>query len=281
MKSAKNHPPSRPNEVPRQALDHARSADRDELKVLVHDPNEAVLLALIENANLDEQHVTRLLARLDLPSNVLNAIAAGTKWTASEAVRLALAQHPRTPKRVALAVARQLYLFDLARLSLLSSVPADIRRVAEEIILTRVPHLPVGQKLTLARRGPSRVAGALLAEGHPQVLKLALNNAFITESQILKVLARPGVPERVVAAIAQHPKWSAQYSVRLALLRNPHTPPPCLLAFLPHPRLADLKEIASLQELPPHAKKYLQGEIRRRPAVSEDRSHLVGGYPLK
>ncbi|HTU35610.1 MAG TPA: hypothetical protein VMF66_17530 [Candidatus Acidoferrum sp.] len=245
-------------------LNHARSADSDELKALLHDADEAVLLALIENPNLEETHVTKLLERLDLSANVLNAVAANNEWLASEAVRLRLAQHPRTPKRIALAVVRELYLFDLVRLNLLPSAPADIRRVAEEIILTRIPHLPVGQKLTLARRGPSRVAGALLAEGHPQALKLALQNVFLTESQVLKVLAKPGVPERVVAAIAQHRKWSVQYNVRVALLRNPHTPPPSILAFLPHLTLADLKDLAALQGLPPQAKNYIHRELERR-----------------
>ena len=105
--------------------------------------------------------------------------------------------------------------------------------MAEEVILTRVPHLPVGEKLTLARRGPSRVAGAILAEGHAQAIKLALANAFLTEAQVLKVLAKPGVPERVVAAIAQHSKWSCQYNVRVALVRNAHTPAACVLAIMP------------------------------------------------
>jgi hypothetical protein len=255
---------SRSSERARHALDRVHSATRDELNALVHDPNEAVLLALLGNPNLDERHVAQLLARLDLPASVLDAIAAAKKWNAGEAVRFGLAQHPRTPKRIAIAVVRQLYLFDLVRLNLLPSAPTDIRRVAEEIILTRIPQLPVGQKLTLARRGPPRVAGALLAEGHAQGLKLALNNPFLTESQVLKVLAKPGVPERVVAAIAQHPKWASQYNVRAALVRNPHTPVPCLLAFLPHLTLADLKEIARLQELAPFSKKYIQRELERR-----------------
>lgn len=257
-----------------QASDRrARLAGRDDLNLLLHDRNEAVLLGLLENPNLEESHVTRLLARLDLPSNVLSAVAAAKKWNASEAVRLCLAQHPRTPKRVALAVVRQLYLFDLVRLNLLPSAPADIRRVAEEIIVTRIPQLPVGQKLTLARRGPPRVAGALLAEGHPQAVKLALDNAFLTESQVLKVLAKAGVSERAVAAIAQHPKWSSQYNVRTALLRNPLTPPPCLLAFLPHLTLGDLKEIAALQGVPPAAKKYIRREIERRQHGVHDREN--------
>lgn len=247
-------------------FDHARSASGDELKSLVHEPSEEVLLALLENPHLEEPHLTLMLDRLDLPANVISAIAAEGKWSASEAVRMRLARHPRTPKRFALSAVRQLYLFDLVRLTLVPSAPADIRRVAEELIVTRVPHLPVGEKLTLARRGPSRVAGALLAEGHPQAIKLALGNPFLTESQVLKVLAKPGVPERVVAAIAQHSKWSCQYNVRAALIRNPHTPVPCVLAFLPNLTLRDLKDIATLETLAPHLRRYIQQELARRAA---------------
>lgn len=269
MPHQRNNPRAEPaerhaSEQAGDALERARTASLDELNVLLHDPNEAVLLALLENPHLDEPHVTKLLERLDIPADLLAAIAAQKKWLASEGVRLRLAQHPHTPKRIALAVVRELFLFDLVRLNLLPSAPADIRRVAEELILTRIPHLPVGQKLTLARRGPSRVAGALIAEGHPQALRVALDNSFLTESQILKVLAKPGVPERVVATIAQHRKWSVQYNVRIALLRNPHTPPPCVLAFLPHLKLADLKDLATLQSLPPHARNYIHREIERR-----------------
>src|SRR4029077_19073990 len=121
-------------------------------------------------------------------------------------------------------------------------IPAAVGRAAEAIILPRITHMPVGEKLTLARRGPSRIAGAVLAEGHPQAIKLALGNGFLTESQILKVLANPGVPERVVIAIAQHPKWSCQYNVRLGLMRNAHTPAPTVLAMLPTLTVRELKK---------------------------------------
>ncbi|MGB0036603.1 MAG: hypothetical protein WBP79_14125 [Candidatus Acidiferrales bacterium] len=256
---------------PESRLERARSASGDEIKALVHEAGEEILLALLENQNLDDTHVSLMLERLDLSANVLSAVAEKGKWTASEGVRLRLARHPRTPKRIALAVVRQLFLFDLVRLSLLPAAPADIRRVAEEIILTRIPHLPVGEKLTLARRGPARVAGALIAEGHAQAIKLALGNAFLTESQVLKVLAKPGVPPRSVAAIAQHPKWSCQYNVRIALVRNSHTPVPVVLAFLPNLTLRDLKEIAGLEGLAPHLKKYIQQELTRRSRRGEER----------
>jgi len=245
-------------------LEHARSASGDELKSLVHEASEESLLALLENPNLEEPHVVLMLERLDLPANVLAAVAGEGKWTSSEGVRLRLARHPRTPKRFALAAVRQLFLFDLVRLSLLPSAPADIRRVAEEVILTRVPHLAVGEKLTLARRGPARVAGALLAEGHAQAVKLALTNPFLTESQVLKVLAKPGVPERVVVAIARHAKWSCQYNVRIALIRNPHTPSASVLAFLPNLTLRDLKDVSKLEGLAAHLRKQIEQELLRR-----------------
>jgi hypothetical protein len=252
-------------------LRRARSASAEELKALIHEGNEEILLALIENANVDETHLTLLLDRLDISANVLSAVAAGGKWTSSEGIRVRIVRHPQAPRRIALSLLRQLYLFDLVRVSLMPSTPADIRRAAEEILVARVPHLPVGQKLTLARRGPSRVAGALLAEGHPQAVKLALANAFLAESQVLKVLAKAGVPARVVAAVAQHPKWSSQYNVRAALVRNGHTPVPVVLAFLPDLTLSDLREIAILEGLSPHLRKYIQQELARRAgAKSED-----------
>jgi hypothetical protein len=246
---------------------NAQSAPKENLQALIHESDEETLLALLENPQLEEPHISQMLERLDLSANVLTAIAEKGKWTTSEGVRLRLARHPRTPRRFAIALLRQLYLFDLVRLSLLPSAPAEIRRLAEELMIVRVPQLPIGQKLTLARRGPARVVGALLAEGHPQAIKLALGNAFLTESQILKVLAKAGVPERVVAAIAQHPRWAVQYNVRVALVRNSHTPIPVVLAFLPNLTLRDLKDLAELEGVSPHVRRYIQKELSRRPGA--------------
>ena len=245
-------------------IQNARSASGDELKALLHESDEKILLALLENPNLQEPHICLLVERLDLPASLLSAVAGEGKWTSTEGVRLRLASHPKTPKRFAVAIVRQLFLFDLVRLSLLPSAPGDIRRVAEEIILTRVPHIPVGEKLTLARRGPARVAGVILAEGHPQAMKLALNNPLLTESQVLKVLAKAAVPERVVCAIAQHPKWSCQYNVRVALMRNAHTPVACVMAFLRDLTLRDLQDIFGIERLAPHLRKQIRHELARR-----------------
>jgi hypothetical protein len=246
----------------------ARTASVDELKSLVRDAlgqgDAEMLLALLANPHLDESHITLLLDRTDLPPTVLGAIASREKWASAEGVRFRLARHPRTPKSIALAALRQLYVFDLVRLSLMPSTPPDIQRAAEDVILNKAPHLPVGEKLTLARRGPARVAGALLAEGHPQAIKLALGNAFLSESQVLKVLATPGVPERVISGIARHPKWSCVYNVRAALVRNPHAPRASVQAFLPDLTLRDLQEIVALEGINSGIRQHIERELDRR-----------------
>lgn len=257
-----------PPELP-ELLDRAKCGSGDELKAFLHEPREEVLSAILENPHCEETHIVLLLERLDISPNLIDSISRQTKWNSSEAVRLRLACHPRTPKRVALAAVRQLYLFDLVRVSLLPSAPGDIKRIAEETIVSRVSHLPVGQKLTLARRGPSRVTGALLAEGHARAVELALNNPFLTESQILKVLAKAEVPERTVAAIARHPKWVCRQNVRLALLRNEHTPAAVVLEFLPHLSLRDLTDISGLEDLAPHLRSHIKDEIGRRGKLQE------------
>lgn len=252
-----------PDEIPsRRHL--ARAVSADELKALLHDGDEHTLLALLKNPHLQEPHICQMLERLDLSATVLTAVATEGRWTSSEGIRLRLALHPHTPRRFYMALLRQLYLFDLVRLSLLPSAPAEIRRVADEIIITRVPHIPVGQKLKLARRGSARVAGTLLAEGHPHAVKLALANAFLTESQVLRVLAKPGVPERVVAAITRDPKWSCQYNVRVALARNVHTPAHVVRAILPNLTGRDLKDVLTLEAPAPHLRKYVKQELARR-----------------
>ena len=134
---------------------------------------------------------------------------------------------------------------DLVQIALLPGVSAELKRNAEDQLITRLPQLPLGQKITLGRRGPARVAGLLLAEGHPLVVPVALDNSHLTAAQILKVLAREGVPESVVQAIAQHRKWSCDYNVRLALVRNPATTLAVSLSYLPELTVSDLSELAA------------------------------------
>src|SRR6059058_4102322 len=250
--------------------ERALIATGEELAGLVHHPSAEVLLALLENPALDETQVCLLLERKDLPGEILEEIARRKALLKSYRVKRALAFHPRTPRLVSLRLLRDLYLMDLVQVAILPGVSAELKRNAEEQLIAQLPQLPLGQKITMARRGPARVAGALLAEGHPQVRALVLDNAYLTEAQILKVLSREKISPDVVREIAQHRKWSHIYNVRLALVRHPGSTLSSILAYLPELTVSDLRELAAPGIVPESLRKYLQAEIQRRSRTDEN-----------
>lgn len=254
--------------------ERARTASGDALTELLYHHAPEVLLTLLDNPSLDEQKVCLLLARKDLPAEVLEEIGARKNLLKNYAIKKALMFHPRTPRLIGLRLLKDLYLMDLVQYTLLPSVAVEIKLQAEAQIVGRMPQLPLGQKIALARRGPGRVAGALVAEGHPEVLKVALDNPFLTEAQILKALAREKVPVAAVQALCRHPKWSQMYNVRLALVRNPSAPLATVLAFLPQLTVNDLRELASPGIVPENLRKYLQAEVQRRMHASKNHPSL-------
>jgi len=244
--------------------DDPRPAPRAALEVLIGSADPHVLLTTLENPALDESLLYRLLERKDAPAELLGRVARRSEWIRSYPVKLRLARHPHTPRLVALACVRQLFLFDLARVSLLPTALAEVRRVAEDLLLNQLSQLPLGQKITLAKQGPPRVAAALLVEGLPATLPLVLENAHLNETQVTRVLTRPGLSARVVGAISRHPKWSISPFVRIALIRHPLTPLARVMTFLPDIPLADLRDLLQLSTVRPDLRRYLAYEVARR-----------------
>ena len=247
-----------------QARERARVASGDELSSLLHHPSADVLLALLDNPALDEPQLCLLLERKDLPAEILEEVGKRKPLLKSYRVKKALCFHPRGPRLVTLRLIRDLYLMDLAQLALSPAVPAELKRNAEEQLLARLPQIPLGQKITLARRGPARVAGALLTEGHPQIVSVVLDNPYLTEAQILKTLSREKLPAPVVPAIIHHRKWSISYNIRIALLRQPSAPLATILSYLPQLTVSDLRELAAPGIVPETLRRYIQAEVQRR-----------------
>jgi len=244
--------------------ERARTASGEDLTALLHHHEPDVLLALLDNPALEETQLCLLLDRKDLPTEVLEEVARRKPLLKNYRVKRALAFHPRTPRLASLRLIRELYLMDLVQLTLLTGISAELKRNAEEQLLARLPQLPLGQKITLARRGTARVAGALLAEGHAQVLAVVLDNPGLTEAQVLKALSRESLPVGVVKAVAQHRKWSHTYNVRLALVRHPGSTLSTILAYLPELTVSDLRELAAPGIVSESLRKYLLAEIQQR-----------------
>lgn len=247
----------------------ALTATGDDLATLVRHHSTDVLLALLDNSALDETQLCLLLDRKDLPAEVLEEVGRRKNLLKNYRVKRALAFHPHTPRLINVRLIKDLYLMDLAQLALAVGAPPELKHIAEDQLLARLAQLPLGQKITLARRGPARVAGALLAEGHPQILSVVLDNAYLTEAQVLKALAREKVSLSVTHAIAQHRRWSCVCYVRLALIRAPGTTLATVLAFLPEINANDLRDLIALGVVSEPLRQYLQAELDRRSDTSE------------
>lgn len=244
--------------------ERALTASGEEIALLLHHSSTEVLRALLDNPALDESHLCLLLERKNLPGELLEEVAQRRAFLKSYRVKRALAFHPHTPRLISMRLLRDLYLMDLVQLTLQPGISVELKRLAEEQLLARLAQLPLGQKITLARRGPARVAGALLAEGHAQVVAIVLDNPNMNEAQVLRVLSRDRLPAAVVAAIAHHRKWSLSYNIRVALVRHPASVLAAVLSFLPQLTVNDLKELAAPGIVSENLRKYLLAEVARR-----------------
>jgi hypothetical protein len=242
----------------------AKTHSNEELTALLHGNSSDIPLGLLKNLEIGEHEILNLLARKELPRDIVEEISKRRDWLKLYAVKKSLACHPHVPRLVGLRLLRELYLMDLVQIALTPAVSAELKGNSEDQLAARLPQLPLGQKITLARRGPARIAGLLLAEGHPQVIGVALDNPRLASAQILKALAKEGLAESVVQAIAQHRKWASEYNVRLALVRNPATTLSTVLSYLPQLTAPDLQQLAAPGIVPDRLRKYLEAETRRR-----------------
>lgn len=244
-----------------------------EIILLIHDSAPEVLQALLGNPFLSEEHVLTMLNRKDLPREVLQSVGDHQEWMKSYQVKLVLVRHPRTPRLVSLRLLKHLYLFDLVTVIQQPSVSAEIKRLVEDTIINRLEQLALGQRITLARRASARVVAAVLALGDEPVIPVALDNPFLTEAVLIRLLQRNEAPAAVVEQIARHPKWSLRYDLRLALVRHPLTPLARVLAFLPELTPQDLRLLAADRAMPPDRRAYLEEvaaqRLRRRRRAEE------------
>lgn len=212
--------------------------------------NFADILSVAGDPALTEDLALALLKRPDLPAEALEQLSKNSGVMKSR------------------KVVRHLYAFDLMKLALTPVVPADIKVAADDALIMRLETVSIGQKLSLARRASGRIAGALLLDSEPRVVRAALENGRLTEASVIKTLMRQGVPTAFVKAVCRHPKWSLRHEARIALLRNEKIPLARAVEFasaLPTPQLREILHHHS--RLPVKIKTYLMKELEKRSGI--------------
>src|SRR5437867_1898403 len=88
--------------------------------------------------SLGEDRALALLKRADLRAEVLARLSKNASAKKSRKVKLALVQHPNTPRHVSIPMLRYLFTFELMQVALTPVVAADIKRTADDALLNRL-----------------------------------------------------------------------------------------------------------------------------------------------
>jgi hypothetical protein len=244
---------------PEIELSVKRSRREDKTRGLIGEDKASDLEQAADPA-LTEDLALALLART-LSVEAIEELSKNRNLSSARKLRVSMVVHPRTPRRISLKLLRQMHTFDLMRVALLPVMAGDLKRVAAELLVSRLASITLGERISLARRAPETVAAALLVDKEPRVVQAALENPRLTEAAVVKVLARPGATTALVEALCRQGKWSPRHEIRLALLRHPKTPLAHALAFAHAMPPALVRDILHGSQLSEKVKTCLRREL--------------------
>ena len=246
-----------------QRLQRALLAEGDELFSLVQDGAPEVLRALLKNRHLAEEHLLVLLRRRDLAEDILNALHSHELTTSSYRLKVVLAAHPKSPTSVLQSLLPHLHLFDLLGICLHPATTPDQKLAAERTIVQRLPAVPLGNRITLARRAPSSLLLELLVGGEAQVISAALDNPRLKEGSLVQYLSGGRATAHALTTVFRHLRWQQLPSIRLTLLKNPQTPENIFRQLLASCPLVELKNLRLSNRLTSRQKLLVAEELQR------------------
>lgn len=202
-----------------------------------------------------------LLQPRDLSADAVEKISQNVGVMKSRKVRIAVAAHPRVLRHIALRLIREFYTFDLMQFALQPAVAADLKRAADDLLVSRLASVTLGERTSLARRASAQVAAALLLDKEARVWQTALENSRLTEAAICKALLRTGVARPFVEAVCHHPKWSLRPEICMALLRNEKTPLSRAQEFARRLLPVQLRDVLHTSRLPEKIKEQIRRDL--------------------
>jgi hypothetical protein len=237
-----------------------------DLERLVHDSSPEILMAVAAAAHLTEDLALALLNHRDLPREALEALSKNGQLARQRKVRLSIVMHPHTPRHVSVPTIRHLYTFELMQVALLPSVPPDVKRTAEEVLIKKLASISSGERFTMAKRSSGRVAAALLLDKEERIMHAALANPQMTEASIARALKIDHGTELLAPAVSRHQKWSYRNDVKAALLGNKNTPAARLIHLAAELPINVIKDVLRSGRLNAQAKNSLLAVLEKRGA---------------
>ncbi len=114
----------------------------------------------------------------------------------------------------------------------------------EREVVPRQQPLTLGERKSLARAHRRVVLDHVLRDPHPDVVEILLDNPHLTERDVITIAARRPILPAVLEVIAASDRWRPRYSVKRALVMNPHTPAHLAMRLATTLQAGDLRAVA-------------------------------------
>ena len=203
-----------------------------------------------------EQAIEILLEDATGPEIFREILASNSK---RPAILKLLAENPAVPPDLREEAAKQLNL--PVRLTERHKVPDEGRK---QTMLQKIQQLSVGERIAIALRGGQDIRSILLKDSNKEVVLTVLKNPKITETEVELIAHSRNIPEDALRAIHKNREWMKNYSINLALVNNPKTPPGIGITLVTGLRAKDLAVLEKNKNVPEAiraiAKKLLQAK---------------------
>ena len=227
----------------------ALTEGQEYLAAVIPQASAELLTAALKNPALNENHLQMMLKRRDLPEELLKSICRLSLAESSHNLKAALARHPQLPAPQLLALLPHLHLFELLNICLLPDTSPDQKIAAERTIIQRLPSTPLGNRMTLARRGTASLLEALVKEGDARILELCLTNPRLKEGTLYQFLRGGRADAETISMVARSPRWHNRPNIREAILTNQKTPLIWFTLWLPKMKTSELRRLISSNRL--------------------------------
>lgn len=230
-------PPTTPADVDRFYADARRAGESvaaQRAVLAAHAPDALLLVAVLRRA---------------VPLRLLELLAA-PPWSDDSRVQAGIVLNPRSTVPLSLRVLPALLWRHLAAVALEPRVAGPVRVRAEATLRDKVPDLRLGDRVALAKIATPSVVPLLLADPERRVAAACLTNPRLREDDLVTAIRQEAAPRALLEAVAESTRWSANYSVRLAVVLQPRTPLPIALGQVSGLVPRDLRRLAEAPVAP-------------------------------
>ncbi|MGB3561481.1 MAG: hypothetical protein WBH85_07145 [Thermoanaerobaculia bacterium] len=127
-----------------------------------------------------------------------------------------------------------------------------------------IQKLNPSQRILLASKANRQERQILLRETAPPVAMALLSNPRIEPKEVLQIAKSPQAASGVLQRIAQDRRFSGNYKIQLALVKNPKTPSPIATRMIELLHRNDLRDLAKSQSLRENIRKAVLRVYLRR-----------------